>query len=152
MFKIVGIMGIVMAVMAGGFYWYYQSSQDTISQLNLEKGTLTTAVDLQEQTINSLEENYRMANEQVAITNRELSDARQQNRQLVDRLGRHELGALARARPGLVERTINNATAQAGRCFELLSGAELNERERNATTPREFNSECPWLYNDRLGR
>lgn len=141
-----------MAVMAGGFYWYYNSSQATIAALNQDKGTLSTAVDLQNETITDMEDSMRRINEQLVVINRELSDARIQNRELVDRLGRHEIGALARARPGLVERTINNATAQANRCFELLAGADLNERERNAQTAREFNSECPWLFNDLVGR
>jgi Na+-transporting NADH:ubiquinone oxidoreductase subunit NqrC len=147
MIKILAIMGIIMSVMTAGFYWYYKNSQATIAALNQDKGTLSVAVNLQEQTIASLENNYKLANEQLTITNQALSEARQQNRQLVDRLGKHEIGALAEAKPVLIERIINNATSQANRCFELLTGAELNEREKNATNPRAFNSECPWLYN-----
>lgn len=146
MFKIVGIMGVIMAVMLGGFYWYYQSSQRTIAALNETQGTLSLVVDTQGDTISSLEEEFTRINNQLRITNQELSDTRQQNRQLQDRLIKHEIGALAEARPGLVQNVINNATAQAGRCFELLSGAPLNERERNAQTPRQANSECPWLF------
>lgn len=145
-------MGIVMAVMTGGFYWYYNSSQATIANLNQDKAALSLSVNTQSETIEFMEDNMRRINEQLTITNNELSQARSQNRELVDRLGRHEIGALARARPGLVERTINNATAQVGRCFELLTGAPLNERERNAQTAREFNSECPWLFDDLIGR
>jgi hypothetical protein len=146
MVKVAGIMGIILAVVLGGFYWYYQSSQATIAQLNKDNATLSASLAIQTQTINSLQENTKLANEQLRITNNSLSEARQQNRQLVDRLGRHEIGALAVSKPELVERAINNATAQANRCFELLTGAELTEREKNATTPREFNSECPWVF------
>jgi septal ring factor EnvC (AmiA/AmiB activator) len=146
MIKILGTMGVVIAVMAGIFYWYYQSSQTTIANLYQERGTLVAAVETQSQAIEFLEENISRVNQQLNITNQELTESRQQNRQLVDRLGRHEISVLARARPRLVERTINNATEQTNRCFELLSGAEMNERERNATTAREFNSECPWLF------
>ena len=146
MFKIVGIMGIILAVTLGGFYWYYKSSQSTIAALNKDNATLSLSLKIQNQTITSLQENYRLASEQINLTNQELSKARQQNRQLVDRLGRYDIGALAVSKPVLVQRTINNATAQANRCFELLTGADLTEREKNATTPREFNSECPWLF------
>jgi septal ring factor EnvC (AmiA/AmiB activator) len=146
MIKILSIMGIVLALVTGTFYWYYKSSQSTIAGLYQERGTLVTAVEVQSHTIEFLEENVARVNQQLNIINRELTESRQQNRQLVDRLGRHEIGVLARARPGLVERTINNATEQTNRCFELLSGAEMNERERNATTAREFNSECPWFF------
>jgi septal ring factor EnvC (AmiA/AmiB activator) len=148
MLKIIAIMGIIMTVITGGFYWYYKSSQATIAALNQDNGMLTTAVGLQTETITSMEDDMQRINKQIAITNRELSEARRQNRELADRLGRHEIGALARARPGLVERSINNATAQANRCFELLTGAELNERERNATNAQQANSECSWLFED----
>lgn len=148
MIKILGAMGVAIIVLTGAFYWYYQSSQSVIAGLNQEKGTMAAAIEIQSLTINSLEENNTRINQQLNITYRELAESRQQNRQLVDRLSRHEIGTLARSRPSLVERTINNATAQANRCFELLSGAELNEREINATTPRAANSECPWLFDN----
>jgi type II secretory pathway pseudopilin PulG len=146
MFKIVAIMGIVLAVISGGFYWYYKTSQETIAELNQHQAALITSIEAQTETINSLQEDYLRANNQLAETNRAFSEARQQNRLLADRLSRHEIGALAKSKPVLVERTINNATAQVNRCFEILSGAELNEREKNATTPRAANSECPWLF------
>jgi hypothetical protein len=50
------------------------------------------------------------------------------------------------AKPGLVQNTVNNATAKAGRCFELLSGAPLTAKESEAKNAKEFNSECPWLF------
>lgn len=148
MFKIFGFIGIAVfiASLLGGFYWYYQSSQETIAQLSRDNSRLLTVTTIQHDAIQLLEESTERMNQQLVTINRELSDTRQQNRQLVDRLARHDISALARARPGLVERTINNATEQANRCFELLSGAELNEREQNATTAREFNSECPFLF------
>lgn len=152
MWKIVGAMGLVLLVIAGGFYWYFDRTQTTIANLNQEKAVLELSVDTQIETIESMEDDMKRINEQLVIINTELSRARIQNRELVDRLGRHEIGALARARPGLVENIINNATAQAGRCFELLSGAPLNEREQNAENARAFNSECPWLYDDLIGR
>ena len=47
----------------------------------------------------------------------------------------------------LVERVINNATVKAMRCVEIAMGAELTEKERNATKKSEINSECPSLAN-----
>ena len=67
---------------------------------------------------------------------------------LEDKLRDHDIGLLGEAKPELVERIIDRASAKALRCFELLSGAELTTTERNATNENAFNSECPWLYND----
>jgi hypothetical protein len=72
--------------------------------------------------------------------------AREQNRELADRLAKHDLGILGSEKPALVERIINGASDKVGRCFELLSGAELTDNERNAKDAKSFNSECPWLY------
>jgi hypothetical protein len=45
-----------------------------------------------------------------------------------------------------VQRLINGGSKNAGRCFELLSGSPLTEKEKNAKTDKSFNNECPWLY------
>jgi len=61
-------------------------------------------------------------------------------------LGRHDLGNLAENKPGLVEKVVTKASAKANRCFELLSGAELTDKEKEAKNGKAFNSECPWLF------
>jgi hypothetical protein len=67
---------------------------------------------------------------------------------LSDKLGRHDIGNLAENKPGLVERVINGASIKAGRCFELLSGAPLTDKEKEAENGKSFNSECPWLFDN----
>jgi AcrR family transcriptional regulator len=153
MFKIAGIMGIVLAVVLGGFYWYYKDSQARIESLLADRGQLLAnvsvlkdAVQTNENTIDSLLADIELGNQIKSQLDNELQSTRAQNRELVNRLAEHDVGALAFSRPGLVERTINNASANAARCFELVTGAQLTERELNAKTPREFNSECPWLF------
>ena len=56
------------------------------------------------------------------------------------------LSELGSKKPGLVGKIINNASEKAGRCFEILSGAELTEKEIGAKNGKAFNSECPWLW------
>lgn len=147
MFKYVSAgLSVALLITVGFFYWYYNSSQETIKTLNENNARLEIAVQTNEQTIQQLQRDYSLSQQIASETNRQLSEARIQNRQLVDRLARHDLGVLAEQRPGLVEPRINNATTNALRCFELLTGAPLTEQERNATNAREFNSECPWLF------
>ena len=58
-----------------------------------------------------------------------------------------DLGDLAVKRSESVERVVNNATKKAMRCVEIAMGAELTEKEINATLKSEINSECPSIAN-----
>jgi len=146
-------IGILITLMSSGAYFYYTTTQNRIAALISNNATLTanvatiTAANNQNvKTIEDLQAEYIRVQEDFSRVQSEFQIIRSQNNELRERLGRHELDALAAARPGLVERTINRASSNATRCFELMSGAPLNERERAAITEREFNSECPWLF------
>jgi len=143
--------------MSGAAYFYYSTTQSRIAILTENNATLTanvqTITDANEQniqTIDDLQVSYEKVQEDFSRVQSEFQTVRSQNNELRERLGRHELDALASAKPVLVERTINNASINAMRCFELLSGATLNEKERNAENERQFNSECPWIYYERV--
>jgi len=144
--KIAGIMGVVLLVVLSGFYWYYKDSQSKMMTLQANNAKLELAVKTNEETIKTLQQDYQQAAQQMTQVNTALNDSRSQNRELQLRLSKHELGALAAAKPGLVQNIVNNATNNAGRCFELLSGAPLTPKEREAKNAKEFNSECPWLF------
>lgn len=146
-------IGILVALLSGAAYYYYTTTQDRIAVLTANNAiltanvaTLTAANNQNIQTIEDLQYSYQKVQEDFSRVQSEFQIVRLQNNELKERLGRHELGALASAKPKLVENTVNNASANAMRCFELMSGAPLNEKERAATTERQFNSECPWLF------
>jgi chromosome segregation ATPase len=146
------IMGAVMATMTGGFYWYYKDTQSRMALLTQNNAKLETAVQINEQTISSLKVDYERANAELNRINNEFQTIREQNRELSNRLARHDLGVLGSEKPDLVQRIINGASEKVGRCFELLSGAPLTDKEKEAKSDKEFNSECPWLYNDLVTR
>lgn len=145
-FKSYLIMGAVVLTLVGGFYWYYKDSQARIAELVSNNANLEIAVQMNEETIQYLEDNYDLANQELAQVNDEFAQVRLQNRELLDRLNQHDLGYLASQKPALVQNIVNSASAAAARCFELLSGAPLTDNERNATNGRSFNSECPWMF------
>jgi len=145
-FKLAFIMFLGMIGMAAVGKWYYDDTQARMAILTENNAKLETAVHTQEEAIQTLQADYARANEQLQLVNAEFAKTRAQNNVLSDKLARHDLGVLGNAKPGLVERTINRASEKAGRCFELLSGAELTETEKNATSAKAFNSECPWLW------
>ena len=118
------------------------------TQLKENQAQLESAVEQANATVEYLQNNFETMRQNYEAAAQELQASREQANQLRDRLGKHELDVLAINKPGLVERIINNASSEAMRCFELLTGAPLTEDEKNAENERQFNSECPWLYND----
>jgi len=135
---------------AGSFYWYYNDTQARLTELVENNAKLEIAVQTSEAALKSVQEDLKRANEEAQKVNAEFSRIRAQNNVLANKLQKHDLGVLGAAKPALVEKIINKASAKAGRCFELLSGAELTEEERNATSEKAFNSECPWLWAGRV--
>lgn len=150
--KIAGIVFVVMLVITGTFYWYYTDTQARMAVLHENNARLETAVAISEETVSVLQQSNQQKDATITETNERLASARRENQELRDKLSEHELGYLASEKPGLVEPIINRATDKVNRCFELLTGAELTENERNAKDGNEFNSECPWLYDDFIGR
>ena len=144
--KLAGIMAMLLAAMAASFYWYYNDSQKRMAALVENNAKLEIAVQTNEDTISSMKEDFASQAAELGRINGEFAASRAQNRELQNRLAEHDIGVLAEQKPGLVERTVNGASDRALRCFELLSGAELTDNERNASNARAFNSECPWLW------
>lgn len=161
MLKVYGLVAVVMfmLMLGGGAYKYYTSTQNTIMQLTENNATLKSnqielegAIESANETITYLQDNARQIREQYEVAQRQLNEIRQQNSRLRDRLSEHDISALAEAKPELVERIINNASDEALRCFELLSGAPLTDNERNAENGQKFNSECPWIFDSLVDR
>ena len=139
----------VLAALGGvgfGAYKYYTDTQERIRILTENNAQLEVAVATNEETINSLQADYAA----MAAENQRINDAyaeiRRQNSRLAGKLADMDLGLLAAEKPDSIERAVNRGTENAGRCFELLSGALLTEDEQNATTAEDFNKECPWLW------
>jgi len=130
------------------FYWYYNDTQERMAILNENNAKLETAVATSEAAVESLQRDYEKANQELGELNEKFSNIRKQNKTLSNKLGRHDLGNLAENKPGLVEKVITKASGKANRCFELISGAELTEKEKEATNGKSFNSECPWLFDN----
>lgn len=150
--KVAGAMFVVMLAMTGAFYWYYNDTQARMAVLHENNAKLETAVAISEETVSILQQANQLKDATLTETNERLASARRENLELRDKLAEHELGYLASEKPGLVGPIINRASDKVNRCFELLTGAELTTEERNASNGKEFNSECPWLYDDLIGR
>ena len=145
--KIYAMIGVAVATMVAGFYWYYQDSQKRIMALMENQAKLEVAVATQEATIKQQQEDMRKQAETLKVVNEEFAKAQAEKDRLAEKLSRHEIGKLAEKKPGLIEEKINRGTDNAGRCFEILSGAPLTDAEKNATKKSEINGECPSIAN-----
>ena len=140
--KLALVMFVLMCAMGGGVYWYYNDTQERIAILTennvkLESAVQTNEAALQAQT--AAFETMRVENEKLQKEFAEISD---RNKSLENKLSRHDIGAAGIARTTLTEKRLNNGTANAQRCMEIFSGAELTEQELAATKPSEINPEC----------
>ena len=138
--------------MGGVGYWYYNDTQARMAILQDNNAKLNIAVETNEAALESLQADYATAQNEISSLNDAYTAIRRQNQVLADKLQEIDLTAAAISNAESIERAVNRGTENAGRCFELLSGAELNDKERNAKNDIAFNKECPWLYDDYKSR
>jgi hypothetical protein len=151
--------GIILVALGGAGTLYYKSTQAKIETLTAYNATLTANVNQLEEvnktninTIARIQSNFENQRKQFDQAQESFATIRSQNNELREKLGKHDLGVLAAAKPAVVEKIINTATEKVLRCFELESGAPLKEKERTAKDAKAFNSACTWIYDDLVAR
>jgi len=150
--RLAGLFFLIICIMGSIGYWYYNDTQERIAILQENNVKLQVAVETNEQALESIQADYASAQNQIVTLNTAYQSIRRQNTRLANKLQKIDLEAAAIANAESIERAVNVGTENAGRCFELLSGAELNEKERKAQNDIAFNKECPWLYDDYKSR
>lgn len=151
-------IGIFMAMFVGGsitfgIYYYnsnqnkIQSLQNKIQSLSIQNTQLSTAVDNNEKTINTLTTDIETIRKERTLLDQQFKIAQEQVQVLQNKLAEHDLQFLARQKPNLVENIINNSTNDINRCFEILSGSPLTLEEIDAIKPSEINTSCPTIAN-----
>ena len=140
-------------MMGGIGYWYYNDSQERMEILQANNATLKAnqanleqAIATQQQTMEQLQRDFERVAEQNAKLQEQYAAIRKQNQRLADKLEKIDLEAAAISNAESIERAVNGGTKNAGRCFEILSGSPLTEKELNAENKNAFNKECPWLW------
>ena len=150
--RLAGLFFIIICVMGAVGYWYYNDTQERLAVLQENNAKLEISVATNEAALETLQADYASAQNEISALNTAYQAIRRQNSRLADKLQKIDLEAAAIANAEAIERAVNAGTVNAGRCFELLSGAELNEKERTAKNDIAFNKECPWLYDDYKSR
>jgi len=144
-YMMIFIVGLISSI-GYGAYATWNNMQEKIEVLTANNAKLEGAVQTQKDTIGSLESDIKAVNEELGALNKQMTRTRTRNKILAKKIEKMDLGLLGAEKPELVEKLINRGTANAGRCFELMSGSPLSEKEREAKDGKEFNRECPWLF------
>jgi|SRR5210317_1379146 len=122
---------LLLIIVAGGFAgrWYYNSSQETIAQLNQNIATLRANQAQLEQAIATSNETIARQQadaQQFAEANNalreQLQEAEAYSDDLQSKLRNHNLTVLTAQRPGLIETRVNNATARLFDEMEIITG------------------------------
>jgi len=125
--KVALVVGLAVAV--GGAYWHYtivkgerDAALQQVGALTLSNAVQVTTIEDQTKAIAewSVAQERMQATLDAMATNQ--VEANVTAKELNDVLSRHDLHALALAKPGLIERRINSGTADIFRMFESASG------------------------------
>jgi len=139
------IAAVIVVVGILGFIWYFTSIRADLAVARENNKKLQEGIVSQNKVINSMSKDF----EQIRKINRDLikenEDRKKDVENLVEKFDKRDFGYIAAKKPKLVENLINKASEKVARCFELASGAPLNDFEKKAKTPTEANSECPNL-------
>lgn len=147
-------MVLIMLAGAGGGFVYVKTLKSDLAISEANNAKLVESVESQKAVIEQQAKDFKA----ILAANKELEDKNRvlqtEYKNLDERFNKingkgevRDVGKLATEKSKLVERVINNATNKAMRCVEIAMGAELTEKERNATKKSEINSECPSLAN-----
>lgn len=149
--KMIAILIIVLVVAGGLYYVTNLKAQLAISEANNAK--LEESVQQQQELMEQMQNDIK----QIQSINEELNEVNAKNqeqlKQLTDKFSvnakgeKRDFGAIASAKPKLIEKLVNRGTKNVVRCLELLTGAPHTEKELNAKIKSETNGECPDIAN-----
>lgn len=111
---------------------YVKWTQHTIDKLRSERAQLEIAVETQQRTIDKIQVDFVQITQSRDRVASELSQARKERDELRETLfretrGRLALEELARAKPKLIEKAVNNGTSDVLKCLETISNQEQCE-------------------------
>jgi len=131
--KLAIVGGIVFTLV--GAFWYVSGLQADLARSQENVRTLQNSVEKQVELIDQMREDQKEIiaardemREMVNSQREEIDDLRSRFNESADGSER-DFGKIALSKPGLIENIINRGSADAIRCMELASGAELTQEE-----------------------
>jgi len=121
--KLTAILLVIIGVLCSIGYFYYKDTQAIIQDLQDRNAKLTVAVEEQKQAIAALNKHAEEQAAQVQELQTGLNAANSDKARLEKTLREHDLAALARENPKVLEDKMNRATARVWRDLETTTGA-----------------------------
>ena len=106
-------------IASGLCYYLYQENQKLLGNVK----SLEVAVEVQEQTIESLQSDFALQGQSLLDLQSKNQEIEKEMNQYLDIFKRHNLTKLAAAKPGLIETRVNSATK------EVFDGIEEDSRD-----------------------
>lgn len=149
--KIAAMMGVAMAVMLGGFYWYYQDSQARMATLRENNAQLEVAAQIANESLDTMRSDFARVSSLNTELQKDLQKAEQYSDELRGKLAKLDLAVEALKDSKSLEGKMNGATANVWRDFMRDSGntneydlpnwlQSSRERSRNGNESGEDNS------------
>ena len=101
------LMGVIVALGLGGWFLYNQNIT-----LKNENTALTFAVEEQKQTIAAVQQAYETQGKALNNLSTRNAEIEGEMNRYLDIFRRHNLNQLAAAKPGLIEKRVNNGTKE----------------------------------------
>jgi hypothetical protein len=148
MYLKIAVVAIFLAGAAGA-YAYVKGLQADLATSEANNAKLEQSVAEQkaviEQQIKDAEDIRIVMKEQQELNdrlNKSIEDLRDKFSKINASGKKRDIGKIAEDKPEIMSRVINKGTKNALRCMEIAMGAELTEKEKNATKKSEINPEC----------
>ena len=145
--KMLLIVAAVMGAVGFGAWKYYTYTQEQIRIYAVNAATAELAQEQSEKALVALKKDMVEVRAQYTAVSKSFDIAKKRVDALSEKLSEHELGDLAQAKPKLIEKIVDKGTKDVLRCYEILSGSELTEEEKNATKKSKTNTSCPDIAN-----
>ena len=112
----------LLSGMVGGAWFYYTDTQERLATLRDNNAKLMMVAETNQNTINSLQRDYELAQENMLALQERAKEAEKYQDELASKLRRHDLTRLTLQKPGLIEKRVNNATDKIFSELEADSG------------------------------
>jgi predicted negative regulator of RcsB-dependent stress response len=145
--KMLLILTVVIGAMGFGAWKYYQYTQEQIRIYAVNAATAELAQEASEAALVAIQKDMAEIREQFASVSADFEVAQSRVDNLEEKLSKHDLGALAQAKPKLIEKIVDKGTKDVLRCYEILSGSPLTEEEINVTKKSKANTTCSDVAN-----
>ena len=141
------ILTVVIGAVGFGAWKYYQYTQEQIRIYAVNAATAELAQQQAEAAVESLKRDMVEIQAQFTAVSSKFEVAKGRVDALEDKLSEHEIGDLAQKKPKLIEKIIDKGTQDVLRCYEILTGSPLTEKEIAATKKSQVNTTCSDVAN-----